>query len=50
MLINSLVKMAGGQKAGTTFPSHLPLSDLQERILDRMTQFSKVSLENEAPG
>ena len=49
MLINSLVKMAGGQKAGTTFPSHLPLSDLQERILDRMTQFSKVSLENEAP-
>ena len=31
MLINSLVKLAGGQKKGTTFPSHLPLDDLRTR-------------------
>ena len=49
LLIDSLVKLAGGAKKGTTFPSHLPLAELQSRMLERMTPMHKVEVEGEAP-
>mmetsp|Transcript_50558 Transcript_50558/g.83798 ORF Transcript_50558/g.83798 Transcript_50558/m.83798 type:complete len:745 (+) Transcript_50558:46-2280(+) len=49
MLLNSLIKLAGGQKKGATFPSHLPLSELKAKIIERMTPFHKVVVEGEAP-
>ena len=32
MLINSLVKLAGGQKAGTVWPTHMKLKELQVTV------------------
>jgi len=49
MLLLSLIKVAGGQKKGATFPTHMPIAELQERLIDRMTAFHKVSVEGEAP-
>ena len=49
LLIDSLVKLAGGAKKGTTFPSHLSLAELQSRMLERMTPMHKVEVEGEAP-
>jgi hypothetical protein len=49
LLIDSLVKLAGGAKKGTTFPSHLSLAELQSRMLERMTPMHKVEVESEAP-
>ena len=49
MLLEALVKVAGGVKKGTTFPSHLPLSDLRERLVERMSAFHRVTVEGEAP-
>lgn len=49
LLINSLIKLAGGQKKGTTFPSHMRLAELHSRLLERMSQFYQVVVEGEAP-
>ena len=43
LLLNSLIKMAGGQKKGATWPSHLPLSELKARLAERMSTFHKVT-------
>ena len=49
LLLESLVKVAGGAKKGTVYPSHLSLADLQARMAERMTQMYKMEVEGEAP-
>ena len=49
LLLNSLVKLAGGAKKGTTFASHLPLAELKASMVERMTAFHRVEVEGEAP-
>ena len=49
MLINSLIKLAGGLKKGATFPSHMPLAELHARLAERMSQYHRVVVEGEAP-
>jgi hypothetical protein len=49
LLLESLVKVAGGAKKGTTYPTHMPLEDLKARMIERMTPFHKVVVEGEAP-
>ena len=49
LLLESLVKVAGGAKKGTVYPSHLALAELQARMAERMTQMYKMQVEGEAP-
>ena len=49
LLLNALVKVAGGVKAGTTFATHLPLTELKSALTERMTAFHRVEVEGEAP-
>ena len=49
LLLNALIKVAGGVKKGTTYPTHLPLDELRERLFERMSPFHKVTVEGEAP-
>ena len=49
LLIESLIKLAGGAKKGTTYPSHLSFAELQAKMVERMTQMHKVEVEGEAP-
>ena len=49
VLLNALVKVAGGSKKGATFATHLPLSELRGKLTERMTAFHRVEVEGEAP-
>jgi len=49
LLLEALVKVAGGQKKGLSYPTHLPLDDLKARLIERMNIFHKVVVEGEAP-
>jgi len=49
LLLNGLVKLAGGAKKGATFATHLPLADLKAALKERMTAFHRVEVEGEAP-
>lgn len=49
LLLNSLVKLAGGAKKGTTFATHMPLGELKAAMKERMTAFHRVEVEGEAP-
>ena len=49
LLLNGLVKLAGGTKKGTTFASHMPLAELKAAMTERMSAFHQVTVEGEAP-
>ena len=49
LLLNGLVKLAGGAKKGATFATHMPLADLRTAMQERMTAFHRVEVEGEAP-
>ena len=49
LLLNALVKLAGGARKGVVFATHMPLTELQESMKERMTAFHKVEVEGEAP-
>mmetsp|Transcript_49115 Transcript_49115/g.121978 ORF Transcript_49115/g.121978 Transcript_49115/m.121978 type:complete len:595 (-) Transcript_49115:587-2371(-) len=49
LLIDCLIKLAGGVKKGTTYPSHMGIAELRAKMTERMTPFHKVEVEGEAP-
>jgi len=49
LLIECLIKLAGGIKKGTTYPTHMGIKELRAKMVERMTPFHKVDVEGEAP-
>ena len=49
LLLNALVKLAGGAKKGTTFATHMSLAELKASLKERMTAFHRVEVQGEAP-
>jgi len=41
LLLEALVKLAGGVKKGTSFPTHLPLEELKLRLVERMSPYHR---------
>ena len=43
MLIDCLIKLAGGVKKGTEYPTHMGIAELRAKMTERMTPFHKVT-------
>mmetsp|Transcript_30037 Transcript_30037/g.82445 ORF Transcript_30037/g.82445 Transcript_30037/m.82445 type:complete len:593 (-) Transcript_30037:91-1869(-) len=48
-LITALLKAAGGQKKDSTFPEEIELSELEEKLQDRMTQHTSIDVAGIGP-